>query len=126
MEKRLVLIGDSKSFMVGSIVKELADRGFDVVQASGNVNEIERIENRPSVFLVYIDEMATMQDLFVYLKDHSVEGDIALSVIGSKNDLETVDEIMPNFRLAEKFMRPINVKEMADKLELVVEAEAER
>ena len=126
MEKRLVLIGDSKSFMVGSIVKELADRGFEVVQASGNVNEIERIENRPSVFLVYIDEMATMQDLFVYLKDHSVEGDIALSVIGSKNDLETVDEIMPNFRLAEKFMRPINVKEMADKLELVVEAEAER
>ena len=33
---------------------------------------------------------------------------------------------MPNFRLAETFMRPINVKDMAEKMEWIVEAEDER
>ena len=70
MDKRIVLVGDPKSFMVGSIVKELRDREFEVLQASGNVDEIENLENKPSVYLVYIDEMAVMRDLFIYLKDH--------------------------------------------------------
>ncbi|SCX75474.1 Response regulator receiver domain-containing protein [Pseudobutyrivibrio sp. AR14] len=126
MDKRIVLVGDPKSFMVGSIVKELRDREFEVLQASGNVDEIENLENKPSVYLVYIDEMAVMRDLFIYLKDHSIEEDISLSVVGSKNDLEQVKEIMPNFRLAETFMRPINVKDMAEKMGWIVEAEDER
>ena len=44
MDKRIVLVGDPKSFMVGSIVKELRDREFEVLQASGNVDEIENLE----------------------------------------------------------------------------------
>ena len=90
MEKRLVLIGDEKSFMVSSIVKELKDLSFEVISAPIDVDKIEAIQNKPSVYLVYIDEMALMRDLFIYLKDHSVEGDISLSVVGSKTDLEQV------------------------------------
>jgi CheY-like chemotaxis protein len=126
MEKRLVLVGDSKSFMVSSIAKELTDSGFEVIQASSNVNELNGIQERPSVFLVYIDDFGEMDDLFIYLKDSTLEGDISLSIIGSQNDIDRVKNLMPNTPLAASFLRPINVKEMAITMEKVILAEDER
>ena len=126
MEKRLVLVGDMKSFMVSSIAKELSDNGFEVIQAECNVNQLNAIENRPSVFLVYIDDFGEMNDLFVYLKDSTLEGDISLSVIGTANDFDSVKALMPNTPLAASFLRPINVKEMAIQMEKVIQAEQDR
>ena len=126
MEKRLVLVGDTKSFMVSSIAKELTDKGFEVIQAECNMNQLNAIENRPSVFLVYIDDFGEMNDLFVYLKDSTLEGDISLSVIGTANDFDSVKAMMPNTPLAASFLRPINVKEMAVQMEKVIKAEQDR
>lgn len=126
MEKRLVLIGDTKSFMVSSIVKELTDNAFEIVQCSGNVDEINRIENRPSVFLVYIDDFSEMKDLFIYLKDNMVERDISVSVIGSKMDFEELQNLMPNQIFAATFLRPVNVKNMAIEMEKIIMAEDDR
>lgn len=126
MDKRILLIGDSKSFMVMSIIKELKEKKFEVIQAKGDVTELQNMDNRPSVFLVYIDEFAPMQDLFVYLKDHSLEGEISLSVVGSKNDMDQLKELMPNYEISASFLRPVNVKELGEAMESVVAAEDER
>ena len=126
MEKRLVLVGDTKSFMVSSIAKELCDSDFEVIQSECNVNQLNRIENRPSVFLVYVDDFSQMNDLFVYLKDSTLEGDISLSVIGTQNDIDRVKELMPNTPLAASFLRPINVKDMALQMEKVIQKEQDR
>ena len=37
MEKRVLLIGGGKSFMVTSIANELKEEGFEVIQAAPNV-----------------------------------------------------------------------------------------
>jgi len=126
MEKRLVLIGDSKSFMVSSIVKELKDNEFEVIQSSNDVDELGSIENRPSVFLVYIDDFSEMKDLFVYIKDNVIEGDVSLSIIGSKTDIEQAQAMLANQSFAATFFRPINVKTIALEMEKVIAAEGER
>ena len=120
MDKRIVFVGDNKSFMVNSIVKELTERGFDVIQTDTTVDSLEKIEDRPSVFLLYIDDM---RDVLVYLNDKTVEGEISLSVIGSKDDMDTLEEIIPGRRYAASFIRPINVKELATKMEQVLKDE---
>ncbi len=126
MEKRLVLVGDSKSFMVSSIGKELSDNGFEVIQTSCNISALNAIQNRPSVFLVYIDVFEEMNDLFIYLKDNTLEGEISLSIIGTQNDIDRVRHLVPNIPLAASFLRPINVKEMSLQMEKVMVAENER
>lgn len=126
MVKRLVLVGDQKSFMVLSIAKELTDNGFDVIKADCNISALNAIDNRPSVFLVYIDDFGEMNDLFVYLKDSTLEGDISLSIIGTQNDIDRVRSLMPNTPLAASFLRPINIKEMSMQMEKVMLAEDER
>ena len=40
MDKRVLLIGGGKSFMVTSIAKELKEKGFEVVQANPDVTEV--------------------------------------------------------------------------------------
>ena len=126
MEKRIVLVGDMKSFMVSSIAKEFTDSGFEVIQEAGNVNKLSSIPNRPSVFLVYIDDFGEMKDVFVYLKDSALEGNISLSIIGTQNDFDSVRALMPNTPIAASFLRPINVQEMTMQMEKVIQAEDER
>ncbi|MCR5404552.1 MAG: response regulator [Butyrivibrio sp.] len=126
MEKRVLLVGGGKSFMVTSIAKELREEGFEVVQAAPDVTQIERIENRPSVYLIYIDDLDKMLDFFVYLKDKSVEDDISISIIGSAEETSKIFSMISRDRVAATFVRPVNVKELGSQMGAVVENEVLR
>ena len=123
MEKRVLLIGGGKSFMVTSITKELKEQGFEVVQADPNVTAIERIENKPSVYLIYVDELDEMMEMLVYLRDKAVEDDISISIIGSPDEINKIFAKGYRDRVAAVFERPVNVKELGQKMLQVVENE---
>lgn len=123
MEKRVLLVGGGKSFMVTSIAKELRGQGFEVVQAGPDVTQIERIENKPSVYLIYVEDIDKMPDFFVYLKDKSVEDDISISIIGSPDEIDKISAMISRDRIAAAFERPVNVKELGRQMGAVVEKE---
>ncbi len=123
MEKRVLLIGGGKSFMVTSIAKELREKGFEVIQANPNVTEVERIENKPPVYLIYVDDIEDMMEFFVYLRDRFVEEDISISVIGSHEEMDKIYGSAAKYKLAAIFERPVNVKELGQKMLEVVEQE---
>jgi CheY-like chemotaxis protein len=126
MEKRVLLIGGGKSFMVTSIAKELTENGFEVIRADADVTQIERMENKPTVYLIYVDEVDEMMEFFVYLRDKAVEDDISISVIGSPDELEKIFTKTSRDRVAAAFERPVNVKELARQMLTVVENEEVR
>ncbi len=122
MEKRIILISGGKSFIVSSIAKELKEADFEVIQATPDVTEIERIENKPSVYLIYVDEVDKMAEFFVYLRDKIVEDDISVSIIGAPDEIESIRTIAKD-RIAAVFERPVNVKELASQMIQVLEKE---
>ncbi|MBQ9303281.1 PleD family two-component system response regulator [Butyrivibrio sp.] len=126
MEKRILLIGGGKSFMVTSIAKQLQEKGFEVIQANPNVTEVERIENKPSVYLIYIDDFEEMFDFLVYVRDQMVEDDLSISIIGSHDEINKIITNISDNRVAAVFERPVNVKELGDKMLEVVEKESIR
>ena len=126
MDKRILLIGDKKSFMVTSIAKELKEEGFDVVQSTHNVTEIERIEDKPNVYLIYVEDLDDMMEFFVYLRDRVVESDISISVIGSPDEIQKIYNTASRDKIAAAFERPVNVKELARKMQDVVQSEEVR
>lgn len=126
MDKRILLIGDKKSFMVTSIAKELREEGFEVIQSTHDVTEIERIENKPDVYLIYVEELDDMMEFFVYLRDRVVESDISVSVIGSPDEIEKIYNTTSKDKIAAVFRRPVNVKELAREMLNVVEKEGMR
>ena len=123
MDKRVLLVGDSKSFMVTSIAKELKENGFEVIQTGHNVTEVERLENKPNVYLIYVDDVDSMTEFFVYLRDKVVEDDLSISVIGSPDEIEKIRGHVASERIAAIFERPVNVKELGQKMMDVVEQE---
>ena len=126
MDKRILLIGGGKSFMVTSIAKELMSEGFEVIQSSYNVTEIEHIENKPNVYLIYVDDVDDMMEFFVYIKDKFVENDLSISVIGSHDEIEKIYNATTKDKIAAAFERPVNVKELAREMLKVVEKEETR
>ncbi len=126
MEKRILLIGDGKSFMVTSIAKELKEEGFEVIPATADVTAIERIQDKPSVYLIYVDDIDKMMEFFVYLRDRAVESDISLSVIGSPDELKKFYNTISRDKIAAAFERPVNVKQLASEMLRVVENEEVR
>jgi CheY-like chemotaxis protein len=126
MEKRVLLVGGGKSFMVTSIAKELREEGFEVIQASPDVTEIERIENKPSVYLIYVDDLEEMMEFFVYLRDRVVENDLSISIIGSHDEIEKIYNATSKNKIAAAFERPVNVKELGREMSRVVENEQVR
>lgn len=123
MEKRLLLIGDKKSFMVNSIAKELTQEGFEVIMSAPDVTQIERIENKPEIFLIYVDNLEDMAEFSVYMKDKLVESDISVSVIGSHDEIEKIYSMTDKEKIAAAFERPVNVKQLAAQMHSVVENE---
>lgn len=123
MNKRILLIGSSKSFMVTSIAKELKQEGFEVIQVGPDVTMIERIEDKPSVYLIYIDDLEEMMEMLVYLRDKVVEEDISISIIGSPEDIDKIIAKGYKDRMAAVFERPVNVKELGQKMLQVVQNE---
>ena len=117
MEKRVLLIGSGKSFMVSSIAKELKEEGFGVVQALPDVTEIEHLEDKPNVYLIYVDDLDEMMEFLVYLRDKSIERDLSISVIGSPDEIEKIYGIISKDKISLVFERPVNVKELARQME---------
>jgi len=126
MDKRILLSGGGKSFMVTSIAKELTEEGFEVTKVDPDVTQIERLENKPTVYLIYLDDVDSMMEFFVYLGDKAIEDDISVSIIGSPEELEKIFAKTSRDKVAAVFERPINVKELARQMLSVVEQEEVR
>ncbi len=123
MDKRVLLVGGGKSFMVTSIAKELKEKGFEVIQANPNVTEVERIPDKPAVYLIYIDDIEDMAEFLVYMKDRFVEDNLSVSIVGAHEELEKVYGSGFVDKIAAIFERPVNVKELGRKMLEVVEKE---
>jgi CheY-like chemotaxis protein len=126
MDARVLLIGDQKSFIVTSIAKELRSCGLEVIQTDPDVFEIEKIKDRPSVFLLYVDDPKDLQEIFVYTKKIVMEEDVSVSVIGSREDITKIFNNIPRERVAAVFERPFNVNDIGVRMIKVVERENER
>ncbi len=126
MEKRVILVGDKKSFMVTSIAGELQNQGFEVLQAPPDVTTIEHLENKPNVYLVYVDDIEEMMEFFVYLRDKAIENTLSISVIGSPDEIEKIYTATTKDKIAAAFVRPVNVKELGAKMLEIVAAEEVR
>ncbi len=126
MDKRLLMIGEEKSFMVTSIVKELRAKGFEVIRANTDVTEVERIVDKPSVYLLYVEDADSMDEFLVYLRDRAVDEELSVSIIGSHEEIERITSKISPEQIAATFERPVNVKELGDKMLNVVEKEEAR
>ncbi|MCR5595459.1 MAG: response regulator [Lachnospiraceae bacterium] len=122
MDKKVLIIGEN-GFMMNAIINGLKKEDYDVEQAEAKVNVISKIEELPKLIVLYLDADITGDNEFlVYLKDHVLENEIELFVVGNDLEIEDVTKILPENVLKHVMTRPLNVKDLAIELDKAVEA----
>ncbi len=119
--KRVLLIGDKKSFMVTAIANGLKSEHFDVIQVVADVDEISHVENAPLIWVMYLDSnVSEMSEQLTFIKDSIIEQKLYFYFIGNPDELETAEEVIPAEMIKETFTRPLNVSLLAASLDKAV------
>ncbi len=126
MDRKVLLIGEEKSFMFNAIANGLKREDFKVEVSAPNVNALSEIPEPPVVWILYVDgNLADISDTLVYMKDTILEKEYYFYVIGSVEEIDTLKKGMPGNIINESFVRPLNVKELAATLEKTMAKGAE-
>lgn len=132
LKRRVFFISDprKKGFMVNAILQELREEGYEIKECLPNPTDLSRLQEEEGIYLGYlegIEEMGEKADqMLYYLKEQIEEQEMALVLVGKKDDLEYVHRIIPAEKIAGEFLRPVNVKELGEKLLSIVEREEQK
>jgi len=118
MEKRIYIIDDTESFIVGSIVKNLETLGHSCAVISWEMKDIKSNQYGFSdIVLAYIDDPDELeQDVLEYLIDLCSEKN-NLYLIGREDDIEEIKNAYKSGSIAGAFYRPINATEVAENID---------
>ncbi len=111
----ILVVSESKSFMVTSLIKQLEEQEHMVVHTSYNPSDISRMKEKIQLLLIYAEDMET--DSLVYLKDKVIEEDFPIFVLADVNQLEMVTSIIPQQFIKKHFLRPFNVKDVVSEVD---------
>ena len=121
----ILLVAENKSFIVNSLVKKLEDCQHRVLHEGSNPSEIGKIKEEINAILLYIDENLVQEmKLFVYLKDKVIEENIPVLIVGDQEQIDAVEEVIPEQFVKKTFLRPINVKEAGEAIDTYLRDEA--
>ena len=122
MDKRVLLIGNQKSFMVNAIVRGLEKEGYAVDCAAPMEHIIKAIPDKPSIYLLYLGDMS-MDDSNVlkYLNEAIDSERFLLYLIGNKEELGLGLTFIGKEKIQETYLRPLDVKLLAEQLDTVVD-----
>ena len=124
VNKRVLLISSAETFMVNAMKKNLEGEGFMVETTLATLSALSQLENRPQIILVYLDrDVPEMKEALVYLKD-SVENSedvVLVYFVGNPDDFADAKKLFPENVASGYFLRPLNVKDLVEKLNEVVD-----
>ncbi len=123
-----MLIAEKQSFMVNAIMKSLSGAGFEVRYSEPAVKKGKDEDDIEKVVLFYLEgDMEKMTKSLVYYKDVVAEsqGDIKLFFVGNEEEIELAQKVVPAEIVTKTYLRPLNVKELADYLHNMAEEECE-
>lgn len=122
MEKKVNLIGDTKSFMVNAIVSGLERESYAVEKIEPKFDVISHLETDTRLWLLYLDGNAdSLFDVLVYLKDLIVERELFFFVVGNPDEIAEVKKVIPEDQIRKALERPLNTQLLAAELDKAVD-----
>lgn len=117
MDKRVLFIGETSSFIINAVRDGLKEAGFECSFCKLEVADISKISDKPDMFFIYADEHAAGEtEALIYIRDICMEEDKKIFLAGYPDELKIITDMIPTECLGGCFERPLNVKKIADTL----------
>ncbi len=111
----ILFISDKESFILKSIMKNLANQGQNVIFAPFDIEAIEEARDYLcGLIYMYVEDISDVDmKTCVYLRDLCAENDYDLFIMGYEQDINELREQCFNRGIAGEYLKPINAKEVA-------------
>ncbi|MDD6811158.1 MAG: response regulator [Lachnospiraceae bacterium] len=120
----ILLISDSTSYIITSIAQQLEELKYHVFKVDSDADKLSKIKDSLSAAIIYVEDVL-LEDIqaLVYIKDRAIEEDIPLYLIGDSAQIAEVENTIPKDIIVQKFLRPVNVKEIVSALDTFIKKE---
>ena len=123
MERRVLLIGATKSFMVSAIAKGLQKENYEVVQCELNTNAISELKNKPELYVLYLGDISENEDnlkAIKYLDELIDKEHFYLYEVGNTEELDYTSNFLSTIKVTETYLRPLDVQQLVGDLDTAV------
>lgn len=121
----ILLVSEAKSFILTSLVRQLEEQWYTVIQVGNNTNEVQKVKEEIQAVLICGEEGVTIKmEILVYLKDKVIEEDIPVFILGDSEQIAAVESVIPKQFIKKQFLRPINVKETTEEIDEYLKQDA--
>lgn len=108
---KVVLVGSKQNYLLSAIRERLDESFMEVELCLAHIDHLGRACQNAQILVVYGDpEMINNRPFMVYMKDLVVEHDLAVFVIGSREEMASVREALPEHMIQKEYERPIDVR----------------
>lgn len=120
--KKVLLVSKSQNLVVMSLKSNLEKLGFLVDQSGFIRRQMERIEGGTAAVVMNIEEGASeSKSEITFIRDQAIEVGAKIFLLGTRDDVDAVSELIPEHVIAKKVYRPINVQELTTMIDEFVE-----
>lgn len=120
MIKRVLLIGNQKSFMVNAIQKGLEKEKYAVESVLPSKDAIKDFPDKPGIYLLYLGDMSEDDaSVLKYLNEAIDSERFLLYLIGNKDELTLGLTYIAKEKVQETYLRPLDVKLLSEQLDTV-------
>ena len=122
MEKKVLVMASGEGFMVNAILNGLKSEGYESTLCEARINKLTQVPRDYKLAVLYLDsEIAKATDFLVFIRDHVIELEVNLFLVGSQEEIDECAKIMGSECVTDLLVRPLNVKDLAAKLDKAVE-----
>lgn len=115
--ENVVIISETQGFLLSSLREHLEATACNVSVVEASVDKISKVPHPMGVALIYAsEELLENQQALIYIRDRSVGEGTAIFLVGSEDEVEEIEKIIPKSVLKGVFLRPINVNAVAQEL----------
>ena len=127
MPSKILIISSGAAFMTNALVSNLNRLGFETQVTEATVKQIGQYRESTDIYILYGGEyIFESTDVIVYLKDVCVEEEKPFCIIGYKNELSEIKDIIPQKYINREFVRPFDMNMFINALKSLAEADEER
>lgn len=119
--RKILIVSKSQNLLITSLINNLKKLGFPVGYSGFALSQMQKIEDGTAAIVMNIDEeTAKCKSEIVYVRDQAIEIDAKIFLLGAKDDVDSVSELIPEHVIAKKVYRPINVQELSSEIDRFV------
>ncbi len=120
--KTFLFVSSSSGFLINAVYTNLVNADFEVVRSGASVRELSEHKDDSDIIILYLDEgVYTNSEVLIYLKDMCLEKDMPMIMIGDPEGFKVTRTVIPDRLIVEKFVRPIDIRELVSRLESISE-----